>query len=194
MRRKIGTLFMIFGAVLLIAALSLFAYNEYEDWNAGEELSLIADELDAAIAENGITGANYINGSTEMDMIELDGYLYIGVVSVPSLGLKLPVMSKWSYPGLHISPGRYFGSVFTNDLVICGHNYDAHFGGLKNLKAGDEVYFTDVHGNVYSYEVIALETLMPTDIEQMTEGEWDLTLFTCTWGGASRVTVRCGRV
>jgi len=39
-----------------------------------------------------------------------------------------------------------------------------------------------------------VETLMPTDIKEMTSGEFDLTLFTCTVGGQYRVTVRCDRV
>ena len=32
-----------------------------------------------------------------------------------------------------------------------------------------------------------------TAVEEMTAGEYDLTLFTCTYGGQSRVTVRCDR-
>ena len=46
-------------------------------------------------------------------------------------------------------------------------------------------------GNVFSYEVMALETLAPTAVEEMTEGDWDLTLFTCTVGGTTRLAVRC---
>lgn len=46
-------------------------------------------------------------------------------------------------------------------------------------------------GNIFAYKVIEVETLQPTAIEEMTIGGWDLTLFTCTVGGASRVTVRC---
>ena len=47
--------------------------------------------------------------------------------------------------------------------------------------------------NTALYEVIELETLSPFAIEEMTGGNWDLTLFTCTYGGKSRVTVRCTR-
>ena len=56
---------------------------------------------------------------------------------------------------------------------------------------GDEITFTDVDGNMFGYEVIELETLSPFAIEEMTGGNWDLTLFTCTVGGQYRVTVRC---
>ena len=47
--------------------------------------------------------------------------------------------------------------------------------------------------NVYTYQVVGLETLNPTDVEGMESGDWDLTLFTCTVGGQSRVTVRLER-
>ena len=32
---------------------------------------------------------------------------------------------------------------------------------------------------------------IPDSIEQMKQGDWDLTLFTCTVGGRSRFAVRC---
>ena len=127
----------------------------------------------------------------EMPMKEIDGETYIGVVEIPSLELSLPVMSDWSYPQLKKAPCRYVGSVYSHDAVICGHNYDRHFGRLKELIPGDEVRFTDMDGNVFSYEVMALETLAPTAVEEMTEGDWDLTLFTCTVGGTTRLAVRC---
>ena len=62
---------------------------------------------------------------------------------------------------------------------------------LKDLSQGDEITFTDVDGNMFRYEVIELETLSPFAIAEMTGGNWDLTLFTCTVGGQYRVTVRC---
>ena len=39
--------------------------------------------------------------------------------------------------------------------------------------------------------VDALETVPGTDFTGMKAGVWDLTLFTCTWGGGSRLAVRC---
>jgi sortase A len=38
---------------------------------------------------------------------------------------------------------------------------------------------------------LILEILRPTAVEEMISGDWDLTLFTCTIGGATRVTIRC---
>ena len=51
----------------------------------------------------------------------------------------------------------------------------------------------DMRLEVGRYTVAELETLGKYDVEEMTSGDWDLTLFTCTYGGQSRVTVRCLR-
>lgn len=126
-----------------------------------------------------------------MPVTMLKGYPYIGYVSLPTIDRKLPVMSDWTYPRLRISPCRFSGSTETDDLVILAHNYNRHFGPISSLKQGDPVFFTDLNGIVSIYEVVETDTLNPTAVEEMTSGEWDLTLFTCTYGGKSRVAVRC---
>ncbi|MCD8301218.1 MAG: sortase [Clostridiales bacterium] len=195
-RRRAGTGLTVFGAALLIAALSLLAYDKWDDWRAGQAVAEIQGELEDLDEYSGEYSGELKYSMPEggiMPTVTIDGYEYIGTLSIPRFGLELPVMGEWSYPGLKISPGRYTGSVWLNDMVICGHNYTRHFGNLKNLDPGDEVTFTDVIGNVFTYEVAETEILMPTDIEKMLDGDWDMTLFTCTIGGRTRVTVRLKR-
>lgn len=115
-------------------------------------------------------------------------------MSIPSLELDLPVISEWSYSRLKVAPCRYKGSAYLGDLIIAAHNYTSHFGMLKRLSEGDEITFTDMDGNTFRYEVVILETLEPTAMKEMESGGWDLTLFTCTVGGAYRMTVRCEQV
>lgn len=127
----------------------------------------------------------------EMPVRDIDGTDYIGYLEIPSLELTLPIQSQWSYAGLRVAPGRFTGNVYSKDLVLCTHNYPQHFGRIGSLNIGDSVNFTDMDGNVHSYRVAALETMAPEDVDGMLSGDWDLTLFTCTLGGKSRVTVRC---
>lgn len=199
MRSKLGSLFMTLGALLLLGAVGLLCYNQWDAWRAGQSVAEIQDALEAAEEAAGAALPVADSADTQsavLEAIEIDGYEYIGTLSIPSYGLELPVMAEWSYPGLKIAPGRYSGSAATDDLIICGHNYERHFGNLKNLEAGDPITFTDVNGNVYSYQVEEVLILQPTDVEEMvdqTDQTWDLTLFTCTIGGQTRVTVRCSR-
>ncbi len=180
------------GLLLLAAALFLTVYNLLSDAEAGEAAGAVLEQLTPESEGSGVP--DYIlDPKREMPEEEIDGQRYIGVLRIPALSLELPVISGWSYPSLRIAPCRYTGSAYLDDMVIAAHNYRSHFGYLKDLSQGDEVTFTDMDGNVFRYEVAALETLSPFAIEEMTSGGWDLTLFTCTVGGQSRVTVRCER-
>lgn len=197
MRNKIGTFCMVMGTVLVLAALSLYVGNQREAEQAERAVDEIMPQLHELleipaleIPTSGIPNPF----DPAMTEVEIDGYYYIGYLSVPSLGLELPVMSEWDYTRLKIAPCRYAGSTKTDDLVIAAHNYARHFGTLTQLSVGDTILFTDMDNVVSRYEVVELETLEPTAIESMTAGEYDLTLFTCTYGGKSRVTVRCDRV
>ncbi len=135
-----------------------------------------------------------LNPNMEMPVVQVEGQDYIGVLELPTLDLKLPIISEWNEERLKLAPCRYSGSLYLGDLVIAGHNYQSHFGTLKKLAIHDPVIFIDADGNIFYYEVELLDILEPEDIEEMTSGEWDLTLFTCTTGAAYRIAVRCAPV
>lgn len=188
-REKEGLGCMALGILLLAAALALLLHNLWEEQNAGnaaaERLKALRQEIAGSLAEDtGQTGG----------LPELEGDGYIGYLSIPALELELPVMDTWDDGRLKTAPCRYSGSVQGEDLVICGHSYRKHFGGLHELVVGDRVYFTGADGTVTAYQVKKMEILKPGEIRRMTESGYALTLYTCTWGGAARVTVRCRRL
>lgn len=151
-------------------------------------------DMDGNVTVDGQIPDYQLNPEMEMPEItleDLDGAACIGVLEIPAIDLKLPVLSEWSYPLLKKAPCRYSGSAYLDNLVIAAHNYRTHFGKLKELEMGDEVIFTDAAGNRFEYKVAAVEALTPQSVEDMTSGEWALSLFTCTLDGKNRVTVRC---
>lgn len=201
MRNKLGTICMGLGAVLILMALSLFFWNQQQDRQAGEASAVVLPQLRQYIAQPEVEpGADPEPEDLPslpdpfdptMTEVEIDGLAYIGTLSIPTLELELPVLSAWDEQRLRIAPCRYAGSTKTGDLVISGHNYRQHFGRLSSLSVGDAVRFEDMDGVCRAYEVAAVETLGPDAVEQMTSGEYDLTLFTCTYDGNLRVTIRC---
>ena len=200
-RKKKGTWLMTGGLLLIAAALFLTCFNLWDERratnSAGEALreleAVRPEEAEATEPGEAEIPAYLLDPGREMPAVEVDGGRYIGVLEVPSLGLELPVMETWSYPNLRVAPCRYSGSAYQDDMIVAAHNYKTHFGQLKELRPGDEVRFTDTEGNVFRYAVAELETLGKYDVEEMKSGGWALTLFTCTYGGQSRVTVRCLR-
>ena len=181
------------GLLLIAAALFLTGYNLFDQMRAQRSAAQAAAQLAERLPQTRQTDVpDYLlTPEMEMPVETIDGVDYVGVLRIPSLALELPVISQWSYPLLKIAPCRYSGSAYQNNLVLCAHNYASHFGNLKNLHSGAAVTFTDMDGNLFTYQVAELETLPPQATEEMENGDWDLTLFTCTVGGQSRVTVRC---
>lgn len=202
--KKSGIVFVIAGAVLILSALSLFFYNRNEDAQAGQEAENLLNDVQAVIQEKEETrpvnpepleetqSAETL--APEMPVTEIDGYEYVGYLSIPKLELELPVMSEWDYARLKIAPCRQFGSSRTDDLVIAAHNYKNHFGRLSQLESGDAIAFTDMDGIENKYEVILIDTLAPDEVEAVQNSGYDLVLYTCTYGGKTRVTVFCNRM
>lgn len=205
---KRGKLCTALGLLLLLAALLLTAYNLWRDAMASMSVDVVLGRLTPTLSsrqselpalssgealEEAFVPDHVLNPEMAMPEETIDGRNYIGVLDIPALELSLPIISEWSYDALQIAPCRYSGSAYLDNLVIAGHNYRSHFASLPQLQPGDSVTFTDMDGNVFSYEVSSLETLSPYAISDMTSGDWALTLFTCTVGGQSRLAIRCDR-
>lgn len=130
--------------------------------------------------------------NTDDDEIYIDGNSYIGVLEIPTLNLELPIQSDWSYDKLKNTPCIYSEDPF----IIAAHNYSVHFGKLKNLQTGDQVIFTDVNNNQTYYQVMLIEYIYETQVDELlADGQWDLTLFTCNVNNnVERVVVRLTQV
>lgn len=194
---KRGAFWIHLGLLLIAAALFLSAYNEMESHEARNSAQQVIAQMcqtlpteTAAETEAPAVPEYLLDANREMPVQTINGRDYIGVLTIPSLELELPVLSQWDYPALKVAPCRYSGSLYQDNLIICAHNYASHFGKLKNLRVGDTAIFTDMDENIVSFQLAAQETIQPEDLEAMEAGDWDLTLFTCTVGGQSRVTVR----
>ena len=204
-RNTKGNLLITLGILLIAAAAGLAGYNLWDAGRAQKAAEEITGQLISDIeskVEDGKTAAPYVDPNTPMPVEMIDGYEYIGVLEIPSEGLSLPVMNEWDYTRLKISPCRFTGTYYSDDLVICAHNYMRHLGPLLQIGIGEDIYFTSVDGLTIHYIVTNRETVEPTAVEQMIENtsnsgtsllDWDLTLFTCNLGGQTRCAVRCSR-
>lgn len=207
-RNLFGTALIVVGALLLLGAVGLLGYNMLEERSAGESAQAVLDQIVPAVKTPGkpqhedlqgslpqVETPNYIlNPQMDLPEKEYDGRRYVGVITIPALEVELPVLKGWSRSGAKIAPCRFEGTPYMDDLVICAHNYQSHFGRLNTLKTGDLVQFMDMEGNLFTYQVVSFEILQPNQVELLRSGGWDLTLFTCTIGGQTRFTVRCEKI
>ena len=200
-KRLKNGLLPVIAIILVSSSVCLVLYNTWDDWRAGADTAAERNRViqylpDPEEEANDPTEIKYSGSDniTDMPTENVQGTDFAAVLSIPALELELPVRDQWSYPGLRRSPCRYKGSAYTDDLVICAHNYNAHFGRIKELAKKDEVIVVAMNGDVFRYQVEEVTALSPYAYQEMTDSAYDLTLFTCTVGGAQRVTVRCGLV
>ena len=191
---KTTGLFLTFtGAVLIVFALLLTVNNQYEDDLAGQRSEDILTVIKSHIKPSGAEESPREPLPAELPVKELDGNEYVGYLEIPALDLKLPVMNEWDYARLKTAPCRQSGSSRTDDLVIAAHNYQSHFGRLKELTRGDTVLFTDMEGIVSRYTVERTEMLEPTALNTVLSSGCELVLYTCTPGGSERIAAFCRR-
>ena len=198
MKRFIIRLALILAAVVCwLSAAGLVVHNLQEDRAAAEsallQLAALTSELPERKTVDDAFLRNLFDEAPTLKTKTKDGLRYVGVLEIPALKLSLPVLEEWSYENLKKAPCRYVGSPFTNDFVICAHNYRSYFNALRWVKMGEDVYFTTVDGIVFHYVIVNRETLQPDENDRLIEsdGSWDLTLFTCYIGGATRCVIRC---
>lgn len=190
--RKRGRAWLVLGALLLLGAAGLVCANLLADGRAALDAAAVVEQLPREQADDDAAPPDYLlDPDRDLPLIEVNGTRYAGTLSIPALGLELPVAAAWSYATLRTAPCIYTGTPYRNDMVICAHNYRSHFGRLSELEEGTEVVFTDNDGNRFRYAVAGLEILRPTAVAEMVDSAYDLTLFTCTLGGQTRMTIRC---
>lgn len=180
MRSKI---FTVVGIVCLLLAGILGVYNYCDD-------KRVADSQDKIIEKLENIEEVYVNPVIEMPEVDVDGVACIGILEIDGIELRLPVLSECTLDSLKKAPGRFYGSVYLNNMVIGGHNSRAQFSKLNKLKEGDLVRFIDVTGNVFEYHVKASEVIGPETVDELNNG-WPLSLFMCTYDNLNRYVVRC---
>ena len=212
MKSKAGIVCILLGIALLAGSLLLAMSNMRQETAAQNAVVEIMPQLVQQIQAQTATAPTVVYDEVLPDLelqipvellteedkkmteVEIDGYRYIGYLTIPALDLNLPIMSDWSYKQLNISPCRYYGSIRGEDLVLMAHNYTNHFGRISRLEVGDLVLFTDMDGGMTEYAVVGMDIVDPRSVDVVTAGEFDLILFTCTYGGGSRVVVCCNRL
>lgn len=199
MKCKLGIALMALGLAMLAGSVGLLIYNQREADRAEAASLELLPAISEAIAEQQAQELQPTlplptePAAPKMKAVEVDGHLCVGYVTIPRLKLELPVLAECNDANLKISPCLFSGTTMEDDLVLAGHNYRRHFGPIRRLKPGNEVIFVDMDGNTILYQVAAVDAVPPTAVAEVTSGQFDLALVTCTYGGETRLVVYCDR-
>lgn len=161
------------------------------------------DKLSAVVAqiENINTNTSEINEENKQELIKVDGYDVEGIIEIPKIDIKYPIVSTTSDEAMKVAITKFWGTKI-NDIgnyTMAGHNYKngTMFGKTKYLEIGDKIKMTDLQLNTVEYEVFKIYTIDPDDvtcIESVEPNTREITLITCTNGHKNRLITKAREV
>lgn len=227
-KKKLYKFLFIISILIIIILVSYYFYGEYQR-NKGEAVSkqilndisfgyasdtMIQDDvlvvgLDSESEETQVQSADIqdlnLNESNKYTVyISEDGteYSVDSILTIPTLGIKYPVLTKTSVELLKISLNKFWGGEpnAIGNYCVVGHNYSGSgkmFGKLSKIQMGDVVQLQDSSGRTLEYKVYNKFIVNPDDVSatsQLTNGKKELTLITCANSGTQRLVVKCREV
>ncbi len=208
---KALTIGLVILIVLVIGTLIFFTVDYIKNSNINDDASDAADRFEGEVNKKedkdktneeevvapNIKVENIIsNGSNEGSTDTYKGFPVAGIIEIPKIDLKYPVLEDGSKDAIEVSVAINAGPGLNKigNTVIIGHNYRnaTFFSNNKNLAKGDKIYITDKAGEKVEYEIFNIYTTTPEDSDYMdreTEGRKEITLVTCTDDTKSRLII-----
>lgn len=214
-KKKIYKIQFFLSVFLVCLLFSYYIYAEYDRTKSEEVSQEILAEIDNTTInqDDGILRVA-LEADTQEQNVEIQEtesnkyvtqsgatYTTEAVLNIPSLGINYPVLSDTSEELLKISLNKFWGPSpnTVGNYCIVGHNYKNKkmFGKLADIKNGDIVELTDNSGKTIKYAVYNKYVVNPEDVactSQLTNGNKEVTLITCTNYGKQRLVVKAREV
>jgi len=125
------------------------------------------------------------------------GYQIEGILEIPKINIKYPILNQTSDEAMKISVTKFWGpepNEIGNYTIAAHNNRDGTmFGKTKYLEIGDIIKITSLKNYTIEYQVFDIYSIDPSDVscvESVEEGTREVTLITCTNGHKNRLIVK----
>ncbi|MBQ3145330.1 MAG: sortase [Clostridia bacterium] len=134
---------------------------------------------------------------TTVELNKNGNYFVIGIIEIPKINIKYPILSDVNDELLKISACRFYGPYPNKigNLCIAGHNYDnnSFFSNLYKLDIGDVINIYDSNKLLVTYSIYNKFETSKSDTSctnQNTNGKREITLVTCNNINKNRLIVK----
>ena len=171
--------------ILILAAIivGIMIFNKYyKEIKNEEQLSEVVTSIEETEKEKSYT---------------CKGYDVIGIIEIPKIKIKYPILSKTTEESMLVSVTKFWGPGVNEigNVTIAGHNNfsGTMFGKTKQLEKNDIIKLTDLKNNTIEYKVFDKYSIDPNDVscvESVEKGTREVTLLTCTKGHKERLIIK----
>ena len=185
--------------LLIIAAIvviGLIVYNYVVSEKNDSNLAKVVTEIEQQFSNN--TGNT---NSVEPVKVQYNGFHVVGLIEIPSINIKYPIINKTNDTTMKYSITKFSGGEINSigNFTVAGHNNlnGTMFGKVKRLKIGDQIKLTDLYNNTVTYEIFDIYSVDPNDVsclDSVEENTKEVTLITCTNGHLKRLITKAREV
>lgn len=185
--------------LLIIAAIvviGLIVYNYVVSEKNDSNLAKVVTEIEQQFSNN--TGNT---NSVEPVKVQYNGFDVVGLIEIPSINIKYPIINKTNDTTMKYSITKFSGGEINSigNFTVAGHNNlnGTMFGKVKRLKIGDQIKLTDLYNNTVTYEIFDIYSVDPNDVsclDSVEENTKEVTLITCTNGHLKRLITKAREI
>mgnify|MGYP004543058817 FL=1 len=191
MKNKLLNILMILIIIVILITVLLIIIKYGKNQVNENRLSGIIDEFET----------KYNNDEKISEDIMIDDYKVIGIITIPKINLKYPILDRTDNKGMKLSITKFWGSELNEigNVTLAGHNNrdGTMFGKTKNLEKGDIIQITDMKSRTLDYEVFDYYIIDPNDVscvESIDGSTKEVTLITCSNGNKKRLVTKAREI
>lgn len=191
MKNKLLNILMILIIIVILITVLLIIIKYGKNQVNEKRLSGIIDEFET----------KYNNDEEISEDIMIDDYKVIGIITIPKINLKYPILDRTDNKGMKLSITKFWGSELNEigNVTLAGHNNrdGTMFGKTKNLEKGDIIQITDMKSRTLDYEVFDYYIIDPNDVscvESIDGSTKEVTLITCSNGNKKRLVTKAREI
>ena len=128
---------------------------------------------------------------------EYKGYKIEGIIEIPEIDIKYPIINTTTEETMELSITKFWGPQVNEigNYTVAGHNNKdgTMFGKTKYLEIGDIIKLTNLKNETIEYEIFEIYSIEPDDVscvESVEPETREVTLITCTNGHKNRLITK----
>ena len=175
MKKRTDHRILILAGILLLAAAA--AVLVFWQWSirdsaqkAGGYAALIREQLPSP--QSAVPEARSDN---TLPVLSIDGADFAGLLELPRHASTLPVCAQWGSVSRY--PCLFDGSIYDRSIQIGATSQKGQYDFYREISVGDAVFFTDMEGSRYAYEVTDIRYESHADRAALAREDAALTLF-----------------
>ncbi len=180
-------------ALIVVIAMIVIRYggNYLNEKEVSASLETIEEELNKEETQQ----------SESLPELEFKGYKIEGIIEVPKINIKYPIIDHTNEETMKVSITKFWGPQANEigNYTVAGHNNKdgTMFGKTKYLQIGDKIKLTNLKNETIEYEIFKIYSIDPDDVscvESVENGTREITLITCTNGHKNRLVTKARQI